>query len=177
MVTACCSTGPLSTARLGPPNKPLNTLSFVAAGLQVGTTSLVGLYFGCILTSISNGFFVNFANMVLFFSTSKSVFFSFGPSPETLKVALGHGESVCPKLMVTGLILQLDLAVFLVELPSCSMRNAEINFLLRPLSTKRRDVAGVLEQEDVENDARHPAVAIAERVYVHELVVVLRQRE
>jgi len=40
-----------------------SALSFVAAGLQVGTTNLVGLYFGRILIGISNGFFITFANV------------------------------------------------------------------------------------------------------------------
>jgi len=40
-----------------------SALSFVAAGLQVGTTSLVGLYLGRILIGVSNGFFITFANV------------------------------------------------------------------------------------------------------------------
>ncbi|SPO02645.1 related to transporter (major facilitator superfamily) [Cephalotrichum gorgonifer] len=38
-------------------------ISFVAAGLQVGTTSLAGLYVGRILIGVSNGFFITFANV------------------------------------------------------------------------------------------------------------------
>lgn len=38
-------------------------ISFVAAGLQVGTTNLIGLYFGRILIGISNGFYITFANV------------------------------------------------------------------------------------------------------------------
>ncbi|KAF2639753.1 MFS transporter [Massarina eburnea CBS 473.64] len=38
-------------------------LSWVAAGLQIGTDKLVGLYFGRILIGISNGFFITFANV------------------------------------------------------------------------------------------------------------------
>ncbi|KAF2470708.1 MFS transporter [Lindgomyces ingoldianus] len=38
-------------------------ISFVAAGLQVGSEHLVGLYFGRILIGISNGFFITFANV------------------------------------------------------------------------------------------------------------------
>lgn len=38
-------------------------ISFIAAGLQVGTTNLVGLYFGRILIGISNGFYITFANV------------------------------------------------------------------------------------------------------------------
>jgi MFS family permease len=40
-----------------------SAISFVAAGLQVGTTNLVGLYFGRILIGISNGFYITFANV------------------------------------------------------------------------------------------------------------------
>lgn len=38
-------------------------ISFVAAGLQVGTTNLTGLYFGRILIGVSNGFYITFANV------------------------------------------------------------------------------------------------------------------
>lgn len=38
-------------------------VSFVAAGLQVGTTNLTGLYFGRILIGVSNGFYITFANV------------------------------------------------------------------------------------------------------------------
>ena len=38
-------------------------VSFIAAGVQVGTTSLIGLYFGRLLIGMSNGFFITFANM------------------------------------------------------------------------------------------------------------------
>lgn len=38
-------------------------VSFVAAGLQVGTESLIGLYFGRLLIGASNGFFITFANI------------------------------------------------------------------------------------------------------------------
>ncbi|OAL51157.1 MFS transporter [Pyrenochaeta sp. DS3sAY3a] len=38
-------------------------ISFIAAGLQVGTENLVGLYFGRILIGVSNGFFITFANV------------------------------------------------------------------------------------------------------------------
>ncbi|KAF2689657.1 MFS transporter [Lentithecium fluviatile CBS 122367] len=38
-------------------------ISFVAAGLQIGTDQLVGLYFGRILIGVSNGFFITFANV------------------------------------------------------------------------------------------------------------------
>ncbi|KAF2190562.1 MFS transporter [Zopfia rhizophila CBS 207.26] len=38
-------------------------ISFVAAGLQVGTQNLIGLYFGRILIGVSNGFFITFANV------------------------------------------------------------------------------------------------------------------
>ncbi|PKS13154.1 hypothetical protein jhhlp_000496 [Lomentospora prolificans] len=38
-------------------------ITFVAAGLQVGTTNLTGLYFGRILIGISNGFYITFANV------------------------------------------------------------------------------------------------------------------
>lgn len=38
-------------------------ISFVAAGLQVGTTNLIGLYFGRILIGVSNGFYITFANV------------------------------------------------------------------------------------------------------------------
>ncbi|KAF1949731.1 MFS transporter [Byssothecium circinans] len=38
-------------------------LSWVAAGLQIGTDKLVGLYFGRIILGISNGFFITFANV------------------------------------------------------------------------------------------------------------------
>jgi MFS family permease len=38
-------------------------ISFVAAGIQVGTTTLEGLYIGRILIGISNGFYITFANV------------------------------------------------------------------------------------------------------------------
>ncbi|KEF60892.1 uncharacterized protein A1O9_02456 [Exophiala aquamarina CBS 119918] len=38
-------------------------VSFVAAGLQVGTENLIGLYFGRLLIGASNGFFITFANI------------------------------------------------------------------------------------------------------------------
>ncbi|KAF2838448.1 MFS transporter [Patellaria atrata CBS 101060] len=38
-------------------------ISFIAAGLQVGTVNLAGLYIGRILIGISNGFFITFANV------------------------------------------------------------------------------------------------------------------
>lgn len=38
-------------------------VSFVAAGIQVGTTTLIGLYFGRLLIGLSNGFFITFANI------------------------------------------------------------------------------------------------------------------
>jgi MFS family permease len=38
-------------------------ISFVAAGIQIGTDNLVGLYFGRILIGMSNGFFITFANV------------------------------------------------------------------------------------------------------------------
>ncbi|KAJ4295542.1 hypothetical protein N0V90_007555 [Kalmusia sp. IMI 367209] len=38
-------------------------ISFGAAGIQIGTEKLVGLYFGRILIGISNGFFITFANV------------------------------------------------------------------------------------------------------------------
>lgn len=38
-------------------------VSFIAAGVQVGTTTLVGLYFGRLLIGASNGFFITFANI------------------------------------------------------------------------------------------------------------------
>ncbi|KAK7186454.1 hypothetical protein DPSP01_002115 [Paraphaeosphaeria sporulosa] len=38
-------------------------ISFVAAGVQIGTEKLVGLYFGRILIGVSNGFFITFANV------------------------------------------------------------------------------------------------------------------
>jgi len=37
-------------------------ITCVAAGVQVGTTNLVGLYFGRILIGVSNGFYITFAN-------------------------------------------------------------------------------------------------------------------
>jgi len=40
-----------------------SVLSFAAAGLQVGTTTLVGLYFGRIIIGLSNAFFITFANV------------------------------------------------------------------------------------------------------------------
>jgi len=38
-------------------------VSCVAAGLQVGTTNLVGIYFGRILIGVSNGFYITFGNV------------------------------------------------------------------------------------------------------------------
>jgi MFS family permease len=38
-------------------------ISCVAAGIQVGTTNLVGIYFGRILIGISNGIYITFANV------------------------------------------------------------------------------------------------------------------
>jgi MFS family permease len=38
-------------------------ISFIGVGVQVGTTNLVGLYFGRILIGISNGFYITFANV------------------------------------------------------------------------------------------------------------------
>ncbi len=38
-------------------------ISFAAAGLQVGTSSLTGLYFGRILVGVSNGFYITSANV------------------------------------------------------------------------------------------------------------------
>lgn len=38
-------------------------ISFVAASVQVGTTTLVGLYFGRMLIGMANGFFITFANI------------------------------------------------------------------------------------------------------------------
>jgi len=38
-------------------------ITCVAAGIQVGTTNLVGLYFRRILLGVSNGFYITFANV------------------------------------------------------------------------------------------------------------------
>lgn len=38
-------------------------VNFVAAGIQVGTTSLAGLYAGRILIGLANGYFITFANV------------------------------------------------------------------------------------------------------------------